>query len=402
MKKFLPVLMSTLIAVLALAESANAIPAFARKYRMSCTTCHAPAAPSLKDFGDDFAGNGFKLEEYDSPGYYVDAGDDKLSLLRNFPVAVRLDGFATYNNGGNDNFDLGSPYLIKFLSGGALSDKVSYYFYTYFNERGEIAGVEDAFLMYDNLFDTELDIALGQFQVSDPLFKRELRLQLEDYAVYTSQIGTSDMTMKYDRGLMLTYGLETGTDFTVQIVNGNGLAAATGNNHIFDKDQYKSYLGRISQNIGDYFRVGGFVYSGKEKLENIQNNSITNEVFIYGPDFSMNVDDRWIFNFQYLMRNDAKVYERRQSLSTTEDVNTEGMLAELIFSPKAEQSDWYLLGMYNKVDSDFNPADYESATFHAGYILRRNVRLACEYTYILDSPEQSDYGKFSVGFVSAF
>ncbi|MGM0567559.1 MAG: hypothetical protein ACQESX_12435, partial [Bacteroidota bacterium] len=373
MKKFIPVLMIAMIAILALAESANAIPAFARKYRMSCTTCHNPAAPSLKDFGDDFAGNGFKLEEYDSPGYYVDAGDDKLSLLRNFPVAVRLDGFATYNNSGNDRVDLGSPYLIKFLSGGALSDNISYYFYTYFNERGQVAGVEDAFLMYDNLFDTELDIALGQFQVSDPLFKRELRMQLEDYAVYTSQIGISDMTMKYDRGLMLTYGLDTGTDFTLQIVNGNGIGAA-GDYHLFDKDEYKSYLGRISQNIGDYFRVGGFVYTGKEKLENVQNNSITNEVFVYGPDFSINVDDRWMFNFQYMMRNDDKVYETMQSVNAATDLDTESMMAELIFSPKAENSDWYLLGMYNKVDSDFNLADYESATFHAGYILLRNVR----------------------------
>lgn len=401
MKKLIPVLMIAMIAMLTLAETANAIPAFARKYRMSCTTCHNPAAPSLKDFGDDFAGNGFKLEDYDSPGYYLDTGDDKLSLLRNFPVAVRLDGFATYNNGGNDSFDLGSPYLIKFLSGGALSDKVSYYFYTYFNERGEIAGVEDAFLMYDNLFDTELDIALGQFQVSDPLFKRELRMQLEDYAVYTSQIGISDMTMKYDRGLMLTYGFDTGTDLTLQIVNGNGLAGA-GDNHLFDKDEYKSYLGRISQNIGDYFRVGGFVYTGKEKLENGFSNSITNEVMVYGPDFSINVDDRWMFNFQYMMRNDDKVYETMQSVNAATDLDTESMMAELIFSPKAENSDWYLLGMYNKVASDFNPADYESATFHAGYILRRNVRLACEYTYILDSPQQSEYGKFSVGFVSAF
>ncbi|MFW5975085.1 MAG: hypothetical protein ACOCQ6_02660, partial [Bacteroidota bacterium] len=314
---------------------------------------------------------------------------------------VRLDGFATYNNSGNEKFDIGSPYLLKFLSGGALSEKLSYYFYTYFNERGNVAGVEDAFLMYDNLFDTELDIALGQFQVSDPLFKRELRMQLEDYAVYTSKIGTSDMTMKYDRGLMLTYGLETGTDFTVQIVNGNGLAGA-GENHLFDKDQYKSYLGRISQNIGDYFRVGGFVYTGKEKLENAYNSSITNEVLIYGPDFSVNVDDRWMFNFQYMMRNDSEVYEYMYVMQPSTNLDTESMMTELIFSPEAENSDWYLLGMYNKVDSDFNPADYESATFHAGYILRRNIRLACEYTYILDSPQQSDYGKFSFGFVSAF
>ena len=401
MKKFIRILLLTSFATLMLAEVTNAIPAFARKYRMSCTTCHAPAAPSLKDFGDDFAGSGFKLEDYDSPGYYLDAGDDKLSLLRNFPVAVRLDGFASYNNGNDQKLDFGSPYLMKFLSGGALSEKVTYYFYFYFNERGEVAGVEDAYLMYDNLFGSELDIVLGQFQVSDPLFKRELRLQLEDYKLYTSQIGISQITMKYDRGVMFTYGFETGTDLTLEIVNGNGLRHA-GDFHLFDQDRYKNYLGRISQNIGEYFRVGAFAYSGKEKMDNSINNTITNEVFIYGPDFTLNVDDRWILNFQYTMRNDSEVYSSPGSLDPMEDLDTEGILAELVYSPKAENSDWYLLSMYNKVDSDFDPANYESLTFHAGYMLRRNVRLAGEYTYVLDAPQQSEYGRFSFGFVSAF
>lgn len=401
MKKFIPILMSTMIAMLALAESANAIPAFARKYRMSCTTCHAPGAPSLKDFGEDFAGNGFRLEGYDAPGYYVDAGDDQLSLLRSFPIAVRFDGFATYNNGNNEQFDLGSPYLMKLLSGGAISDNVSYYFYFYFNERGAVAGVEDAFLMYNNLFGSELDIILGQFQVSDPLFKRELRMGLEDYQLYTSQIGISQINMKYDRGVMLAYGFNTGTDLTLEIVNGNGLSIAD-NFHIFDKDRYKNYMGRISQNIGQYLRVGAFAYSGKEEMRSNINNTITNEVFIYGPDFTVNIMDKWELNFQYTMRNDSEVYPSPNSFNTMQDIDTEGMLAELIYSPKAEISDWYLLSMYNRVDSDFAPANYESLTFHIGYLLRRNIRLAGEYTYVMESIEPDKFGRFSVGFVSAF
>ena len=40
-------------------KNAFAIPAFARKYQISCQVCHSPAMPRLKAFGDDFAGNGF-------------------------------------------------------------------------------------------------------------------------------------------------------------------------------------------------------------------------------------------------------------------------------------------------------------------------------------------------------
>ncbi len=48
-------------------EQADAIPAFARKYQISCQVCHSPAMPRLKAFGDDFAGDGFRMTDYESP-----------------------------------------------------------------------------------------------------------------------------------------------------------------------------------------------------------------------------------------------------------------------------------------------------------------------------------------------
>lgn len=174
-----------------------------------------------------------------------------MSLIRDFPLAVRLEGHVTYKSQTSQQgldeaqSDFQTPYLMKLLSGGAISDKLSYYFYFYMSERREVAGVEDAYLMYNNLFGTELDIMAGQFQVSDPLFKRELRLTLEDYELYKSQVGVSDVNLTYDRGLMLTYGFDTGTDIVVEIVNGNGIPEAD-EFHNFDDDKYKNFLGRLS------------------------------------------------------------------------------------------------------------------------------------------------------------
>ena len=67
--------------------------------------------------------------------------------------------------------DLSIPYLIKLLSGGEIVRNISYYFYFFFSERGKVAGLEDAFLMFNDLVG-DLDVIVGQFQVSDPLFKR--------------------------------------------------------------------------------------------------------------------------------------------------------------------------------------------------------------------------------------
>ena len=86
------------------------------------------------------------------PDILFQTGDEKLSLFRELPLAIRMDGFASYNFNNEGSADFSAPFVVKILSGGELSDKLSYYFYFLFNERGSIAGVEDAFLMYHDLF----------------------------------------------------------------------------------------------------------------------------------------------------------------------------------------------------------------------------------------------------------
>ncbi|MCF8236268.1 MAG: hypothetical protein K9G67_15025 [Bacteroidales bacterium] len=407
MKKVLRFLILLLI-LFSMTEAAKAIPAFARKYRMSCMTCHAPF-PKLKAYGDSFAGSGFKLEDQDAPRYFMETGDNILSLIRDFPLAVRMDGYVMMENrkeGNKTVTDFSAPFLIKLLSGGQLSDRLAYYFYFYMDERGEVAGVEDAFLMYDNLFNIDLDVYLGQFQVSDPLFKRELRLELEDYHIYTVTPPNSNINLKYDKGVMFTLGTEFGTTIAAEVINGDGIGEAN-ERWQFDKDKYKNVVGRISQDIGGFLRVGAFAYSGKEDLIVENTGQGVNEVFLWGPDMTLNYNDILELNVQYLMRSDNKVVKYNPDgtpapfFETYKDVETNGGFAELIFMPQADKSRWYLLGMYNWTDSNMNELDYQSATFHAGYLLRRNVRLVGEITYNF-SHEDAEYWRNSIGFVAAF
>lgn len=390
----------TIFALSVVNKKSKAIPAFGRKYNISCMVCHTPSVPKLKAFGDEFAGNGFKLEEYQAPRYFMETGDQKLSLIRDFPIAVRMDGYLQTYIDEEGVTDLSSPYLLKLLSGGQLSEHLAYYFYFYMNEHGEIAGVEDAYLMFNNLFNSELDIYVGQFQVSDPMFKRELRLTFEDYSLYTAKIGISEMSMKYDRGLMFTYGLPTSTDIMFEIVNGNGLSEANGLD-LFDKDKYKSYLLRLSQDVGDFLRVGVVGYYGNEELINVNEMKLKNEAMFYGPDATLSMGDKLELNMQYLMRTDSKVYPIFESMAPLTDISTQGILGELIYSPQGDQSNWYAVGLFNYVDSEFEPADYHAFTAHVGYLLRRNVRLGLEYTNEFTDPDNLK-NRISLGFTSAF
>ncbi len=106
--------------------------------------------------------------------------------------------------------------------------------------------------MFNNLFGSELDFSIGQFQVSDPLFKRELRLTSDDYAIYKVRVGSSNVNLTYDRGIILSYGFETGTDVTLEVVNGNGIGTLTNGN--FDNDKHKNFMGRISQDVNEHLK----------------------------------------------------------------------------------------------------------------------------------------------------
>lgn len=388
LKRHVAVFALGLIAAIVLIQSAEAIPAFARKYAMSCTTCHAPY-PRLKPYGDEFAGNGFALKDKDAPRYFVDAGDQNLSLIRELPLAVRLEGYTQFASKPGDRFDFTSPYNLKLLSGGALAKNISYYFYFFFSERGEVAGIEDAFIMFNDIGSSELDIYIGQFQVSDPLFKREVRLSYEDYQIYRVKPGLSSIGLTYDRGIMMTYGFESGTDITLQVLNGNGIGHAD-DNRLYDNDKYKAVLGRVSQDIGKYFRIGGFGYFGKEG----PNCDSTNEVWLAGPDANITTD-KVVLNLQYIERRDDN-----PSLDMTKppELETRGGFAELIWLPNGDRTTWYAMALYNNVDSDQSDLKYESFAAHVGYLMRTNIRLTAELVYDIEYEET----RFLLGFVSAF
>jgi hypothetical protein len=387
--------LSVLIAALALPllapADADAVPAFARRHQLSCTVCHDPF-PRLKPFGEEYAGNGFFLPEDDPDRNYTRDGDPRLRLMRDLPLAVRMDAYVLFEqDNSRAETDLQTPWGLKLLSGGTLARNVGYYFYFYMSERGEVAGAEDAYIHFNDLLGQPLDIMVGQFQTSDPLMKRELRLTYEDYLVYKQRIGASRMNLAYDRGFLVTYDIEaTGTGLAGMLVNGNGIPTA-GDKGVYDQDDSKSLAGRLTQDLGGVAMLGGFYYRGDETLAHDQN-----EVSYLGVDGAVTVD-RFTFTGQFLRREDSLPEADKP------DVVTDGFVGELIFAPRFDRSTHYVTVLYNRLDSDIDDHDYESLTGNVTYLLASNLRLNLEYTQVLaEGAAGLDYGRASVGVIGAF
>ena len=375
------ILMIVLFVSVLFSESvfAEKIPAFARKYGFSCKTCHNPF-PRLDEYAEGFAGAGF-VEKEEPRSAYKDAGDDLLILMRDFPVGMRMDVYLQSKNKTAVTSDLKTPYILKFLSGGNIAPNIGYYMYFFFSERGEVAGIEDAYIHFNDLFGSDLDIMVGQFQVSDPLMKRELRLTFEDYELYKVKPGFSDANLTYDRGIMMTYGLPSHTDFSFQILNGNGKPEADEEKN-YDTDSEKAFAFRVSQSLG-FFRIGGFYYYAKEKFNNRENT-----INWFGPDFTIG-NDKIEFSYQFLERKDDNPW----FLSNPVENRIKSHIAELIYMPEADNSRWYTTLLYNRIANL-----YESVTANYTYVLRRNVKFMAEFTRDLENEQN----RITFGFVTGF
>lgn len=375
------------VGVMATAAPADAIPAFARKYQFSCSTCHAPV-PRLKPFGEEFAARGFRLDPaQEPPRATIDTGDPELRLTREVPLAFRIEGFGSWKEGAASEADVQWPWAFKILSGGPISNSVSYYVY-FILEKGGVQGLEDAYLQFNRPFNVPLNLMFGQFQVSDPLFKRELRLERFDYQIFKTRVGHAPLDLTYDRGIVGSWTFPGKIESVVQVVNGNGIREA--HEEDFDQDALKTVSWRVAYRTGRV-RVGGFSYFGRQR----DLAGVRNRTWYLGPDLVVDFTDSLQLNAQYLERRDNDPLFTGERLG---DWETRGGFAELHYLPKGPDGKWVVSFLYNKVDSDDPEALWHSASVTLTRLVARNVKL------VVDGGREIEHkaGRISVGVMAAF
>ena len=404
------------IASLASSTSAEAIPAFARKYRTTCATCHAPV-PRLNAFGEQFAANGFVLAVGEPPRDTIATGDPLLLLQNNVPLAVRLDAYITALSrraAGEAAVDQQVPWVAKVLSGGSITDRISYYVYFLASERGEVAGLEDAYVQFTDIGGSGVSVVAGQFQVSDPMFKRELRLSYEDYQPYRVRVGETRADLTYDRGLMASWSPRAGTDVVFEVLNGQGLTQANDARQ-YDPDGFKNFALRLSQDAGPV-RVGLFGYYGEERADGTRS-----RIRMLGPDGTIALGTKAELNVQLLRRWDDDPFLGSCTpatpcpggATTPFATTVSSALAEVIFWPQGVGGRWWATGLWNYVDAsapvvslrlgEQSQSPPYLTRYHTGgvglhYVLRRNVRLLGESAWDFER----DQARLVSGIVVAF
>jgi hypothetical protein len=374
--------MGVLLATLVPGGRAAAIPAFARLYGVSCAVCHDPI-PRLSAFGEMFVGNGYRFYAGQLPPDRLPTGDPLLTLPGRLRLAMRLDAYAMAYAGGQAVTDFQTPYNLKIISGGPLTDHLSYYIYFMLSEAGETGGIEDAYVSWNDLGGAPVSVSVGQFQVSDVIFARELRLEHQDFAIYRARIGTTPVNLTYDRGLMVGADL-AGFTITGEVVNGNGNGAA-GANGRFDNDSHKSFMGHVSRELPGGVTLGVMGYVTRQDGAVSGGPAVRNRLWMLGADASVALGPLELRG-QFLHREDT-----RPTFTPGEPVTlTNGGFGEALLHPAGSR--WYAVALYNRIRTSRPLLDvglggpsglsrYETVTGGGGYLLRRNLRAYAELTW---------------------
>lgn len=330
--------------------------------------------------------DGFTISAKERPPAVIDTGDPLLSLPQDIPLSFRIDTYLAYSPNEKAKSDFHTPAAVKFISAGNISDSISYYTYFLMTENAKIVGLEDSFLNFRHIFGLPVDVLFGQFRLTDPVALAESRLTFEEYAIYGFSVGQSKINLAYDRGVQLSSGTKFGTDFVLSVVNGNGIEGQ----EIFDSDKYKCVLGRIAQSFGkDSVRIGVLAYGGKEKGPD----GTINSVSYFGPDVRLRLAHVELMA-EYVHRSDSNPL----FAPAAQKIGSDAFLAEAIIRPWTGEGRTFFTLAWNRVQSDFEEARYNTLTVNVNHLLRRNLVWIAEYTRDL----LGNNHRFLTGIVTAF
>jgi hypothetical protein len=164
---------------------AAAIPAFARKYGMPCSSCHE-AWPKLSPFGQNFKDNGYQMMNerdapiFQSPAYWPVAFRTTPLWHRESTNRVQVDGPDALNNSEGKVTTHGFDYSgLDILTAGTLAKNISFLFVPSADNTGAFH-IESANVRFSNLLGSSwLNIKVGKFEL-DNLFSEKRGMTLSN------------------------------------------------------------------------------------------------------------------------------------------------------------------------------------------------------------------------------
>jgi hypothetical protein len=288
MKKIVFGLAAAAFLLLLASETSYAIPAFSRKYKTSCSTCHY-AAPMLNGFGKAFKNNGYRYPAGQDPEMRkedpVSLGSESYKKVwpdaiwpSDIPGTVPLSiwgiGRINYSALSNVKWEFEIPHELELLYGGTIDENFSFFGEVEWeNENNETEIAFPFALQYD--WTPGFHIRAGAVH-ADPT-PTHLRLTRNHYNIASLKSRNGWRFRDEQVGLELWgagngAGSRGGFTYRLGVVNGQGLSDVNSEKDVYGKATYK---------IGGLGEIGGAEAGESEVSEFYIDNSVTLGGFFY-------------------------------------------------------------------------------------------------------------------------
>ncbi|OGU32991.1 MAG: hypothetical protein A2X67_01895 [Ignavibacteria bacterium GWA2_55_11] len=288
MKRVIVGFLATASLMLLFTEESYGIPAFSRKYRTSCSTCHY-AAPMLNAFGKAFKNNGYRYPAGTDPEMTkeepVSLGSEAYKKVwpnaiwpsdipGTSPVSVWAVGRINYAAMSTVKWEFEIPHEVEILYAGTMGEEFS--FFGEVEIENEANATEIAFpfaLQYD--MSPGLHVRMGMVH-ADPT-PNHLKLTRNHYNMASFRSRNGWRFRDEHVGLEVWgagngSGERGGFTYRLGVVNGQGLS---------DMNRDKDYYAKATYKIGGLGEVGGTEGAGSDVSDFFLDDNVTLGAFVY-------------------------------------------------------------------------------------------------------------------------
>jgi hypothetical protein len=378
---------ATVLAVAA-AAPVQAIPAFARRYGVSCHFCH-DGYPKLNPMGYAFRARGFRMEKEEA--FELD------KWARSVPLILRASGTHYFFEGAEDV----NQGFFKGISAGNLGQRLSYWV-----DDGVLVHKRDA--AGDHFTHTKPDNAWARLELirAGKLYLKGGRLELDlpftqtrtphlfSYDIYFANTGSeSDAIGFFQDGVEVGGALPHEVHWSAAVVAGHDAPNAGDINSRTERFDGDVFL-RLAKRF-DRHRVGGFAYIGRNTLARSATNTADDNLLRLGADLSVWIERLNLYGVAMYGRNDNSILDPRFSGGTGQPLSFSGGFAQADYHVR----DFAVLTLRGNLvsrppGSSAGPRQTFASVFPGLQLYYEHLKVSFEYGFL--NRNRNDFGAVQV------
>lgn len=371
--------------------ASEAIPAFARKTNMACSTCHT-AWPALNAFGRQYKEHGYRLGHLEAPNKTI---TKDLKWDENLPLSVMLVS-RPYDKKDSGKHKIRALHEVELMIGGPMGEQFSGFFEIeaedeVVNGIGLDTGIPTAALSYNHNENMNLQFSWGSNTFFDPYnsYNNNSRMTRGTYAVIDQSFGGADNggKLRNSRQNIAVYGRPLPKLFYGVALSGDA-SSKEGNSG-------NTVTARIAFDVMPSLTVGALAVSGTCTAGSSANCTVDRKYNRTAIDVQSEVSG-FTFNAVALAAKDDN------ATATASEKNNAYYVQALYTVKDGPRVTWAPLARLDSYDKSGGSEKVNELTLGLNYYIAENVRSMIEYWNKDSDVNANDDNRLTVQLFAAF